>query len=87
MATDIVSPWDLVLRYEKTSVVSHPRVTPGCTVGSVGIGALLNMAATTPRPEGPHVAPAGATFLVVDSSPTIVFAPTEEPSHHGDSYI
>ena len=83
--------WDSVLQYEKETIVSQPRVTPGCTLGSVGIPALLNMAATSPQAptEARNTASspfggapvATAVLSVVDPA---AFAPTEEHSYYGD---
>ena len=41
--------WDHVLQYEKSDVMAQPTVSPGCTMGSVSVGALLRMAVTNPR--------------------------------------
>ena len=58
--------WDPVLQYEKSDVMAQPTVSPGCTMGSVSVGALLRMAVTTrmqpwspstPEPADPVFAP------------------------------
>lgn len=53
--------WDHVLQYEKSDVMAQPTVSPGCTMGSVSVDALLRMAVTTrpstPEPADPEFAP------------------------------
>ena len=51
--------WDPVLQYEKSDVMAQPTVSPGCTMGSVSVGALLRMAVTSQHTaeDGPAFAP------------------------------
>ena len=65
MTDETTRMWDSVLQYEKSYIMAQPTVSPGCTMGSVSVGALLRMAMTYQRyAEADPTAPA--------------FAPTEE---------